>query len=67
MLLLFLPFNPSQAGGEFGTVRFVMCYTLATLSVSRTSFLRARTFYVIMWTGHGGIYFCGITSVPVRV
>lgn len=67
MLLLFLPFNPSQACREFGAVCFMMRYALATLSVSRTSFFRARAFYVIMWTGHGGIYFCGITSVPVRV
>lgn len=25
-------------------------------------------YVIIMWAmGHGGIYFCGITSVPVRV
>lgn len=54
MLLLFHPFNPSQARREFGAVRFMVCYTLATLSVSRASFLRARAIYMIMWTGHGG-------------
>ena len=53
MLLLFLPFNPSQARREFGAVFFMMCYTLATLSVPRTSFLRARAIYMIIWTGHG--------------
>ena len=52
MLLLFHPLNPSQARREFGAVFFMMCYTLAALSVPRTSFLRARAFYVIMWTGH---------------
>ena len=68
MLLLFLPFNPSQARREFGAVFLVMLHTLAALSVSRTSFFRARTIdIIIMWAGHGGIYFCGITSVPVRV
>ena len=67
MLLLFLPFNPSQARRKFFAVFFVVCYTLATLPVTRTGCFSARTIYVIMWTGHGGIYFCGITSVPVRV
>ena len=49
-ILLFLPFNPPQAGGKFGAVFLVMLHTLATLSVSGTSFLRAGAFYVIMWT-----------------
>ena len=57
MLLLFLPFNASQACREFGAVFFMMRYTLATLSVSRTSFFRARAINIIMRTGHNKILF----------
>lgn len=52
MLLLFHPLNPSQARREFGAVFFMMRNALATLSVSRTSFLRAWAIYVIMWAEH---------------
>lgn len=48
----FLPFNPSQACGEFGSVCSMVCDALTTLSVTRTVF-RTRAIYVIMWTGHG--------------
>ena len=54
MLLLFLPFNPSQARREFGSMCFVMCYALATHSVSRASFLRAWALNIVMWAGHSG-------------
>lgn len=56
-MLLFLPIYATQACRQLGSVRFVVCYTLATLSVSRTSFLRARAIDVIVWTGHGVILF----------
>ena len=52
-ILLFLPLNPPQAGGEFGAVCFVVSYTLTTLSVPRTSLFCTGAIYVIMWTGHG--------------
>ena len=52
MLLLFLPFNPSQARWKFGAVFLMMCNTLTTLSVTRTAFFRARAIDVIVWTGH---------------
>lgn len=51
-LFSFLPFNSPQACGEFGSVFFMMRDALTTLSVPRTSFLCARTIYVIMWTRH---------------
>lgn len=52
-MLLFLPINTSEAGGEFGSVRFMIGNALAALSVPRASLLCTRAFYVIMWTGHG--------------
>ena len=52
MLLLPLPFNPSQAGREFFAVFFVMSDTLAAFSVAGTAFFCAGTVYVIMWTWH---------------
>ena len=57
-MLLFLPIYATQACRQLGSVRFVVCYTLATLSMPRTSFFRARTIYVIIWTmGMGLFYF----------
>ncbi len=52
MLLLFLPFNPPQARRKFGAMCLMMRNTLAALSVTWTSFLRARTINIIMRTGH---------------
>lgn len=38
------------------TVLFVVSYTGTTYSVPWTSFFRAGTFYVVMWTmGHDGL------------
>ena len=51
--MLIFPFNPSQAGGEFGSVCFMMCYASTTETVTRTVF-RARAIDMIMWTGHNG-------------
>lgn len=50
--LLRLPLYPTQAGGEFGSMCFVMCYAGATDTVTLTVF-RTRTLNIIMWTGHG--------------
>ena len=47
-----MPFNPSQAGGEFGSMCFMVGNAGTTETVTRTVF-RARAIYVIMWTGHG--------------
>jgi hypothetical protein len=52
-MLLFLPIYTTQAGGEFGSMCFMMRDTLAALSVSGTSLFRARAINIIMWTGHG--------------
>ena len=49
-----MPFNPSQAGREFGSMCFVVSYTLTADAVTGTAFFRVRAIYVIMWTGHGG-------------
>ncbi len=50
----FLPIYTTQAGGEFGSVCFVVSNALTALSVSGTSLFRARAIDIIMWTGHGG-------------
>jgi hypothetical protein len=57
-----LPIYAAETGGEFGSVCFVVNYTLAALSVPRTFFLGTGTFYIIMRTGHG-YYSC---SPPLR-
>ena len=55
LFTLFLPIYTMEAGGEFGAVCFVVCYTLTALSVTRTGFFRAGTVYGVMWAmGHGG-------------
>ena len=51
-LFLFLPIYSTQAGGGFGSVCFVVCDALTTLSVPRTAFFCTGTIYVIMWTRH---------------
>lgn len=51
-MLLFLPIYITQAGGEFGSMCFMMRDTLAALSVSGTSLFRTRAIDIIMWTGH---------------
>lgn len=50
-MLLFLPIYTTQAGGEFGSMCFMMRDTLAALSMSGTSLFRARAINIIMWTG----------------
>ena len=50
--LLRLPLYPTQAGGEFCSVCFVVSYAGTTMSMTGTVF-RTRAIYVIMWTGHG--------------
>lgn len=50
--LLIFPFNSPQAGGEFGSVCFMMCYTGTAETVTRAVF-RTRAIYGIMWTRHG--------------
>ena len=47
-----LPIYSTQAGGEFGSVCFVVIDALTTLSVTRTSLFCTGAIYVIMWTGH---------------
>ena len=51
-----LPIYSTQAGGEFGSVCFVVSDASTTETVTRTVF-RARAIYVIMWTGHSVIPF----------
>ncbi len=51
-MLLFLPINTPQAGGEFGAVFFMVRDALTAFSVPRASFFRARTINIVMWTGH---------------
>lgn len=51
-MLLFLPIYTTQAGGEFGSMCFMMRDTLAALSVSGTSLFRTRAIDIIMWTWH---------------
>ena len=51
---LLLPLYPTQAGGEFGAVLFVVGNALTAMSMTGTAFFRAGTIDVIMWTmGHG--------------
>ena len=54
--LLFLPVYSPEAGGEFGSVCFVVCDAGTTETVTRTVF-RTSAIYVIMWTGHGSYSF----------
>lgn len=51
-MLLFLPIYATQARRQLSACFLVVCYTLATLSVSRTILLYTGAFYVIMWTEH---------------
>ena len=50
--LLRLPLYPTQAGGEFGSVCFVVGDTGTTETVTRTAFFCAGTIYVIICAGH---------------
>ena len=47
-----LPIYSTQAGGEFGSVCFVVCYAGTTETMAGTIFC-VRTIDVIIWTGHG--------------
>jgi len=51
-MLLFLPIYTTQAGGEFGSMCFMMRDTLAALSVTGTIF-GTWAVNIIMWTWHG--------------
>ncbi len=57
LFALFLPIYAAEAGGEFGSVCFVVCYASTTETVPWASFLRAGAIYIIMWTGHGSYSF----------
>ena len=61
---LFFPFNSPQAGGEFGSMCFVVSYAGTTETVTRAVF-RTRAIYVIMWTGHG--YFPFLHDLRAKV
>ena len=53
---LFLPVNASQACRQLTSCGFMMCHTLAAMPVPR-AILCTRAIYVIMRTGHGGLYY----------
>ena len=62
---LLLPLYLSEAGGEFLPVFFMMCYTLATLSVTGTVFLCTETIDGVMWAGHGWVYFTMLQIISI--
>ena len=59
-LALFLPVYAAEAGGEFGSVCFMMRNTGTTDAVTGTSFFCAGTIDIVMRTGHGWRYFLTI-------
>ncbi len=65
---LFLPIYAAEAGGEFGSMCFMMCYTGTTETVTGTAFFCARAIDIVMRAmGHGVIPFlhdfaCKVTT-----
>ncbi len=65
--MLWLPFNPSQAGREFLAMFFMVGNTGTTDAVTGTAFLRARAVDVVLWTmSHGLLFYSIMRLYPPR-